>query len=99
MAGPEQKIQSKIIKWLESEGYYVVKVISASKAGIPDILCCINGMFLAIEVKTPGTANNTSALQAYNLDKVKECGGYSLVAWSLEQVKEFINAILRVKRD
>lgn len=89
----EQDIQRKIIKWLESEGYYVVKVISASKAGIPDILACVKGYFVSIEVKTPSTKTNVSELQKYNLEKVKECGGYSIVAWSLDQVKEFINEI------
>jgi Holliday junction resolvase len=88
MAGPEQKIQKSIIKWLEDEGHYVVKVISASKAGVPDILCCVRGKFVAIEVKTPGTQNNISPLQAYNLDKVNICGGLAIAVWSLEQVKE-----------
>jgi hypothetical protein len=40
-----------------------------------------------------------SELQKYNLEKVKECGGYSIVAWSLEQVKEFTNEILAIRRD
>ena len=88
MAGPEQKIQKSIIKWLEAEGHYVVKVISASRAGVPDILACVNGKFVAIEVKTPGTQNNISPLQAYNLDKINICGGHAIAAWSLEQVKE-----------
>lgn len=95
----EQDIQRKIIKWLESEGYYVVKVISASKAGIPDILACVKGYFVAIEVKTPSTKTNVSELQKYNLEKVKECGGYSMVAWNIEQVKEFTNEILAIRRD
>jgi len=33
----EQDIQRKIIKYLEAKGAYVVKVISASKSGVPDI--------------------------------------------------------------
>lgn len=90
----EQGIQRKIIKWLEAEGYYVVKVISASKSGVPDLLCCVKGYFVAIEVKTPNTRNNVSELQKYNLDTVLKSGGYSLVAWELEQVKEYINAVI-----
>jgi len=89
----EQNIQRKIIKWLESEGYYVVKVVNATKAGVPDLLACINGKFIGIEVKTPKTKTNVSPLQAFNLTKIVVCGGHSLVAWSLEQVKEFIKEI------
>ena len=83
----EQQIQTKIIKYLEKQGAYVVKVISASKAGVPDILCCYQGKFIGIEVKTPGTKDNTSKLQDYNLKKIREAGGIGIVAWNIEQVE------------
>ncbi len=82
----EQSYQRKIVKELESRGAYVVKVITASKKGVPDILACYQGIMLAIEVKTPTTMANTSPLQKYNLAKIKEAGGYSLVAYDMEQV-------------
>ena len=90
----EQDIQKKIITYLESIGAYVVKVITANKSGVPDILACLDGNFIAIEVKTPESRSNLSALQAYNLNKVSECGGLALTAWNLEMVKEFIAAEL-----
>ena len=34
----EQAIQSKLIKKLESEGYYVIKLIKTNKNGIPDLI-------------------------------------------------------------
>jgi Holliday junction resolvase len=34
----EQQIQSKLIKELEAQGYYVIKLIKTNKNGIPDIL-------------------------------------------------------------
>jgi Holliday junction resolvase len=86
----EQKIQASIIKYLESKGAYVVKVITASKKGVPDILACYKGQFIAIEVKRPETKTNVSSLQAYNLKKIEETGGLSLVAWDLVQVKSII---------
>lgn len=88
----EQKIQSNIIKYLESEGHYVVKVITASKKGVPDLIACINGRFVAIEVKRPETKTGTSKLQEYNLKKVDKAGGYTLVAWSLDVVKTFLQS-------
>lgn len=89
----ESKIQTKIIKWLESEGHYVVKVISASKAGVPDLLACVNGKFLGIEVKTPKTQSNVSALQCYHLRKIIESGGSGIVAWELEHVKKYVKSM------
>ena len=90
----EQSIQRKIIKYLESKGAYVVKVISASKSGVPDILFCYEGVFAAIEVKTPTTKGNVSKLQQYNIDKIHECGGQAIVAWTLDQVEDFLAGLL-----
>lgn len=87
----EQAIQRNIIKFLEKDkGAYVVKIVSATKAGVPDILCCIQGTFIGIEVKTPKTKNNTSALQDYNLDLIKAKGGLSMVAWDVPMVATFL---------
>lgn len=89
----EQQIQKKIINYLETlDEAYVVKVVTANKSGVPDILACIKGSFVAIEVKRPVSKNNVSKLQEYNLARVEEAGGYSLVAWDVDMVKEFIEA-------
>ena len=34
----EQQIQSKKIKELEAEGYFVIKLIKTNKNGIPDVI-------------------------------------------------------------
>ena len=90
----EQQIQKKIFNYLVSQGCYVIKVISASKAGVHDIIGCYEGIFFSIEVKTPSTCNNVSKLQEYNMDMVRQAGGHSMVAWNVEQVEEFLGGLL-----
>ena len=90
----EQQIQKKIIIFLEEKGCYIVKVVSATKSGVPDILGCYEGVFFGIEVKTPRTRNNVSKLQEYNLDQIRLAGGHSIVAWEVEQVEEFLKGLL-----
>ena len=34
----EQQIQSKRIKQLEEQGYYVIKLVKTNKNGIPDLI-------------------------------------------------------------
>ena len=34
----EQQIQSKLIKELEQQGYYVIKLVKTNKNGIPDLI-------------------------------------------------------------
>jgi len=89
----EQQIQTKIKTYLEKEGAYVVKVLSATKAGVPDLLVCYEGKFIGIEVKRPGTKNNVSKLQKHNLALIEQSEGLSLVAWDVEMVKEFLQEI------
>ena len=89
----EQDIQRKIIKYLESVGAYVVKVVASNKSGTPDILACYRGIFLAIEVKRPETKTNGSELQEYNIKKIKEAGGVAIVSWDLDAVKATIEDI------
>jgi len=89
----ESAIQTKIRKYLESVGCYVVNGIY-SKAGVPDLIGCYEGVFFAIEVKTPETRGNVSKLQHYNLEQIRLTGGHSIVAWNVEQVEEFIGGLL-----
>lgn len=70
----EQVIQKQIINRLEADGFYVTKIISANKAGRPDILACSpSGKFWAIEVKKPG--EEPDKLQSWNLDEVTKRNG------------------------
>ncbi len=89
----EQDFQKKIVSYLESKGAYVIKVVAASKKGVPDVIACYKGQFLAIEVKTPTTRSNVSKLQEYNLDKVSEAGGYSGVAVHIDDLNPMLNSI------
>lgn len=84
----ESEIQTKILKYLDSIGAYSVKTIATNKRGVPDILVCYKGKFIAIEVKTLG--NKPSPLQIYNLDGIRESGGIAFVAFSVEDVKKEI---------
>ena len=69
----EQKIQTKRIKELESEGYYVIKLIKTNKNGIPDIVAIPpNSNVIFSEVKTP--KGKVSKLQEYRLKELDEYG-------------------------
>jgi len=68
----EQAIQAKRIKQLESQGYYVIKMIKCNKNGLPDILAIPpNTPVIFSEVKTDKGV--VSKLQEYRL---KELDGY-----------------------
>lgn len=87
----EQALQRECIKYLESQGFYVVKVISANKTGIPDLLSCIHGRFIVFELKLE--YNELSELQKYNFRKIKAAGGQAYMIKSLKQLKTIVELI------
>ena len=69
----EQQIQSKRIKQLEAEGYYVIKLIKTNKNGIPDIIAIPpDSNVIFSEVKTP--KGKLSKLQEYRLKELESYG-------------------------
>tara|TARA_R100000935_G_C2841551_1_gene171356 strand:+ start:2118 stop:2357 length:240 start_codon:yes stop_codon:yes gene_type:complete len=69
----EQQIQSKRIKELEAEGYYVLKLIKTNKNGIPDLIAIPpNCGVLFSEVKTK--TGKLSKLQEYRLKELDKHG-------------------------
>jgi Holliday junction resolvase len=69
----EQKIQTKRIKQLEAEGYYVIKLTTTNKNGIPDLLAIPpHTDVLFSEIKTP--KGKLSSLQEYRLKELEKYG-------------------------
>ena len=77
---PEKKVKDKIVKVLKEEGvyYFVPATHGFGRSGVPDIVCCVNGNFLAIEVKA-GT-NKPTALQVREIEAIRRCNGVAVVA-------------------
>jgi Holliday junction resolvase len=69
----EQAIQKRRIKQLESEGYYVLKLIKTNKNGIPDLVAMHpeKGVLFS-EVKKPDGV--VSDLQKYRLKELEKHG-------------------------
>jgi len=69
----EQQLQSKRIKELEAEGYYVIKLVKTNKNGIPDLIAIPFGSdVLFIEVKS--TSGKVSKLQEFRHEELKKHG-------------------------
>lgn len=60
--------------------------------GIPDFLLCVRGLFVAIELKAPDGNHPVSRLQALNLSRIRDAGGLTAVATSVDEVREIIEA-------
>lgn len=84
---PHSKLCKQITEWLASIGaYYVTHHNSGGygRKGVPDILACVRGKFVAIEVKV--APDKPSPWQMRELKACQEAGGISVVAYSLEEL-------------
>jgi len=69
----EQQIQKKRIDQLEAQGYYVIKLISTNKNGIPDLIALHKDKgILFSEVKRPGL--KPRKLQQYRIKELIKHG-------------------------
>ena len=88
----EKNFENRLKKFLEDEGCWFVKFFANAytKSGIPDILCCRNGCFVAIEVKAP--RGKPSELQKWNIQKIIDSGGYGVILYpdQFDDFKEMI---------
>lgn len=70
--------------WKEHGGQY-------GTAGVPDIIICYKGKFIAFECKVPG--RKPTLLQALTIRKILSANGIAVVITSLEQAKQVIESI------
>ena len=85
----EQDIQCKIMGYISSIGGLPIKFNNIgiyAKAGVSDILACIKGRFVAIEVKRPG--KKPSQLQENFINAINDTGGLAFWADNLDDVKD-----------
>ena len=69
----EGQLQNKKIKELESQGYYVIKLMKTNKNGIPDLIALKSTEpALIVEVKTP--TGRLSKLQEYRITELDKQG-------------------------
>lgn len=92
----ESLFQKKVIAFIKSlPNTWIVNIWGGGfmKAGIPDLLICINGRFMALELKREGGI--VSPLQERNIKLINEAGGIGMVLFpdDFEKFKEYASAV------
>ena len=90
----EGGLQKECLRWAKSlPEVWVLKVVgSATQAsGVPDIIMCINGHFVAVELKRPDGKGRVSDIQKAQIERIQRAGGAAVVVNSFEGFKEVVN--------
>ena len=81
----ESKFQAKVIKELEKDGWYPIKLIKTNKNGIPDIVAVRKDRTLFLEIKSK--TGKTSPLQDYRIKQLNDLGIQAIVLKEGEPIK------------
>jgi Holliday junction resolvase len=83
----ESKLSRKIMDALRAEGAFAFKIHGGPwmMAGLPDIIACVDGRFVALETKNPGEEANTSKIQDHVHGLIRKAGGRVAVVTNVEQ--------------
>lgn len=68
---------------------------ASQRSGIPDILCCINGTFIAIETKREDGSGRPSKQQIIECKKITMAGGYAIISDNFDEIKNFIKSVAK----
>ena len=76
---PEKKVKDKVVKLIKAYGiyYFFPATHGYGRSGVPDIICCAKGKFIAIECKAGD--NKPTALQEKEMADIRNAGGTTFV--------------------
>jgi Holliday junction resolvase len=92
---PEKVVKDKVVSVLKSEGvyYFFPATHGYGRSGVPDIVACVNSLFLAIECKAGG--NKPTALQIREIEHIRACNGVAVVVdeTNWEMVRDLVRKL------
>ena len=94
----ESTITAEIQRYLgRLDGWWGFKVQGSGSQmrGVPDIVGCYCGLFVAFEVKRP-VVGKLSELQKHRIDQIVAAGGRAFVVYGVEDVKRALERLSSV---
>jgi len=94
----ESQIQAAILNYLRSLGWWcwAVKAAVCNERGVPDVLCCCRGRFIAFEIKTQ--KGKLSGPQKIQIQRIHRAEGHAAIVRSVEEVRAILET-LDLKQD
>lgn len=94
---PEAKVKAKVKKLLDELRiyYFFPPANGYGRAGIPDVVGCFMGLFVAVECKAG--KGKLTALQEVEIAKIKEAGGFTFVARedNINELRELLTCLIQ----
>lgn len=94
MIKPEKKLQDKCIEYLKVKRIYHINQFGNgwSAKGAPDLIVCINGKFVAFELKVG--ENDLQDDQKVHRLRIRRSNGLHFAPYTLEEFKKIVEDLL-----
>jgi Holliday junction resolvase len=98
MKTPESYEKDEICKYLVSQGAWYFKPFMSGfgKSGVPDIIACIRGRFVSIEVKREGKEPTTH--QELRMKEIRDCEGTAVAGTAAVVIKALEKELHELQR-
>ena len=90
----ERDIEKYLVKKIKSIGGLSYKWTSPSVRGVPDRIVIYKANIFFVEIKAPNKKNNLSALQEFQINKLRENSAKVLVVASKDDVDGLVGDLL-----
>lgn len=97
MATPESKVKAAVVKLLKAHNvyYFFPATHGYGRSGVPDIVACVRGRFVAIECKAG--KNEPTELQKREIKNIQTAGGIAVVV--REDNVDLVETIIKELKD
>lgn len=89
----EKPFQDDVIKWLNGHKVYHIRTQMGEKSGIPDILCCMFGKFVGLELKRPDKKGKPTLQQIKICNDININGGVGIFIDSIDKLEILYNQL------
>ena len=97
---PEKKVKNKCVTLIKAFNvyYFFPSMNGFGRSGVPDIICCANGVFLGVECKAGD--NKPTGLQLLEMIKIRDAGGKTLVVneENISELEELLKELTNENR-
>lgn len=86
MSQPEARLGTQIRRECIARGAFIFKIHGGPTmmAGLPDLIMCYRGQFVAMEIKVPDPSSQPSTIQRRRIKEIRDAGGHAYVVRSVE---------------
>lgn len=95
MSQPESRLSRAILTALRQEGVFCFKFHGGplTMVGVPDIIACVDGRFVAFETKMPAKRSNQSPAQKRIEALIRQAGGISQVVCGVKEALGIVHEL------